>query len=191
MDRVRFDYITTKKQKPLYNLWQCSKYLCFVTFPYPGPTLSTFGDGVLDHMPIMHYHLHWKGQMPKNMKQTVLKLSWYLENYFTYNLWKTICFSEIDIINATSLSYHNCHIDVCHSANRTMINLSYSYIKWRHDMETFSALVAHCEGNPLVSKGFPPQGRWILHFWRPKLNWWKTDRGAGYSGHYKAYATSV
>ena len=28
---------------------------------------------------------------------------------------------------------------------------------WRHDMETFSALLALCQGNPLVADGFPSQ----------------------------------
>ena len=28
---------------------------------------------------------------------------------------------------------------------------------WRHQMETFSALLAHCEGNPPVTGGFPSQ----------------------------------
>ena len=31
---------------------------------------------------------------------------------------------------------------------------------WRHQMETFSALLALCEGNPLVTCGFPSQSQW-------------------------------
>ena len=30
---------------------------------------------------------------------------------------------------------------------------------WRHQMETFSALLAICEGNPSVTGGFPPSQR--------------------------------
>ena len=31
---------------------------------------------------------------------------------------------------------------------------------WRHPMETFSALLALCEGNPPVTGGFPQKGQW-------------------------------
>ena len=35
---------------------------------------------------------------------------------------------------------------------------SFSHLAWwRHHMETFPALLAHCEGNPPVSGGFPSQ----------------------------------
>ena len=55
---------------------------------------------------------------------------------------------------------------------------------WRHKMETFSALLASCEGNPPVTGGFPSQGSVTRNFdvlfdlrlhkrfskqWRP---WW-------------------
>ena len=31
---------------------------------------------------------------------------------------------------------------------------------WRNQMETFFALLAHCEGNPPVTGGFPHKGQW-------------------------------
>ena len=31
---------------------------------------------------------------------------------------------------------------------------------WRHQMETFSSLLAFCEGNPPVNCGFPHKGQW-------------------------------
>ena len=39
----------------------------------------------------------------------------------------------------------------------TVDTSSNTTIWWRHQMETFSALLALCEGNPLVTSGFPSQ----------------------------------
>ena len=38
-----------------------------------------------------------------------------------------------------------------------LVSSSNQYIRWRHQMETFSALLALCEGNPPVTGGFPSQ----------------------------------
>ena len=35
---------------------------------------------------------------------------------------------------------------------------------WRHQMETFSALLAFCAGNSPVTGDFPAQGLWTLDF---------------------------
>ena len=46
---------------------------------------------------------------------------------------------------------------------------------WRHQMETFSALLALCEGNPPVTDGFPPQRsetRSIDVFFDLRVNKW-------------------
>ena len=44
------------------------------------------------------------------------------------------------------------HVKLCgHNKAITCLSLSV----WRHDKETLSALLAHCEGNPPVTGGFP------------------------------------
>ena len=52
---------------------------------------------------------------------------------------------------------------------------------WRHQMETFSALLAICEGNSPVTTGFPLQWRGVLMF--PLIctwtNGWAKNRNAG------------
>ena len=39
-------------------------------------------------------------------------------------------------------------------------SITYRSSWWHHQMETFSALLAFCEGNPLVTRGFPSQRQW-------------------------------
>ena len=41
-----------------------------------------------------------------------------------------------------------------------MINLVIGFPWWHHQMETFSALLALCEGNSLVTDEFPHKGQW-------------------------------
>ena len=45
----------------------------------------------------------------------------------------------------------------CLGASISISNTSISSSWWRHQMKTFSALLALCEGNPLVTVGFPSQ----------------------------------
>ena len=40
-----------------------------------------------------------------------------------------------------------------------------SKLWWCHDMESFSTLLALCEGNPPVTHGFPPQRTIVTEFW--------------------------
>ena len=54
---------------------------------------------------------------------------------------------------------------------------------WRHQMETFSALLALCEGNSPVTGEFPSQGQWrgasvfsLICVW---INGWVNNREAG------------
>ena len=57
---------------------------------------------------------------------------------------------------------------------RTFWQVSYCRVKslWRHDLETFSAFLALCEGNPPVTGGFPSQrddnvDKWcIIFYWQ-------------------------
>ena len=56
------------------------------------------------------------------------------------------------------------------------------YSWWRHQRETFSALLAVCEGNPLVSGGSPHKGQWrgdlMFSLIFPWTNDWATNRDA-------------
>ena len=54
---------------------------------------------------------------------------------------------------------------------------------WRHQMEAFSALLALCEGNPLVTGGSPHKGQWrralmfsLISAW---TNGWTNNRDPG------------
>ena len=71
--------------------------------------------------------------------------------------------------NATSLTLENLNV-ICRMAaiwpnvsnSHTVILagcecVNMDHTRWRHQMETFSALLALCEGNPPVSGGFPSQ----------------------------------
>ena len=64
-----------------------------------------------------------------------------------------------------------------------LFGIHIDYLWWRHQMETFSALLALCEGNPLVSDGFPPQ-RPVTRSFNVSLicdwtNIWANNRDAG------------
>ena len=54
---------------------------------------------------------------------------------------------------------------------------------WRHQMETFSALLALCERNLPVTGGFPSQGQWrgalMFSLICPWTNAWANNRDAG------------
>ena len=58
-----------------------------------------------------------------------------------------------------------------------------SWMAWRrHQMETFSPLLALCEGNPLVTGGFPSQRSVTRSFevlFYLRLNCWANNRDAG------------
>ena len=64
-----------------------------------------------------------------------------------------------------------------------LIVYMYMLIWWCHQMETFSVLMALCEGNPPVTDGFPSQGPWhealvisLIWVW---INGWANPRDAG------------
>ena len=70
---------------------------------------------------------------------------------------------------------------------------------WRHPMETFSALLTLCEGNPPVTGGFPHKGQWrgalkfsLICAW---TNDWANTRDAGdlrrHSTHYDVTALAM
>ena len=62
---------------------------------------------------------------------------------------------------------------------------------WRHQMETFSALLATCAGNSPVTGEFPAQGQWrgaltfsLICAW---INGWVNNREAGDSMRHRAH----
>ena len=72
----------------------------------------------------------------------------------------------------------------------------FTFTRWRHQMETFSALLAVCAGNSPVSGEFPHKGQWrgALVFSRicAWINDWVKNGGAGDLRHYRThYAVSV
>ena len=73
-----------------------------------------------------------------------------------------------------------CYIALC-TTNVTGLVESVSW--WRHQMRTFFAFLALCEGNPPVTGGFPPQSQWrralmfsLISAW---TNGWANNRDAG------------
>ena len=65
------------------------------------------------------------------------------------------------------------------------------YTWWRHQMETFSALLALCAGNSPVIGEFPHEGqwRWTLMFSLiyASINSWVNNREASYLRHHHAH----
>ena len=67
---------------------------------------------------------------------------------------------------------------------------------WRHQMETSSVLLAHREGNPPVTGGFPHKGQWrgalmfsMIYAW---TNGWANNQYAGdLRGHCAHYDVTV
>ena len=58
---------------------------------------------------------------------------------------------------------------------------------WRHQLETFSALLAICAGNSPVPGGFPHKGQWraaLICVW---INDWVNNREAGGLRRYRAH----
>ena len=67
---------------------------------------------------------------------------------------------------------------------------------WRHQMETFSALLALCAGNSPVTGEFPPQRpvtrKFDAHFWSaPWMNSWVNNREAGDLRRHRAHYSDV
>ena len=62
---------------------------------------------------------------------------------------------------------------------------------WRHQMETFSALLALCAGNSLVSGEFPLESQWrgalMFSLICPRINAWVNDSEAGDLRRYRAH----
>ena len=56
-----------------------------------------------------------------------------------------------------SLFAHVILTDISKCTMSTTLSAKYNQIWWLHQMETFSALLAHCEGNPCDTTGFPSQ----------------------------------
>ena len=66
-----------------------------------------------------------------------------------------------------------------------------NYSWWRHQMETFSALLAICAGNSPVPANSPHKGQWrgalmfsLICVW---INGWVNNREAGYLRRYRAH----
>ena len=57
--------------------------------------------------------------------------------------------------DALSRSRINMGSEFCHNCVCRCLGHQQAYTWWRHQMETFSALLALCEGNPPVNGGFP------------------------------------
>ena len=71
------------------------------------------------------------------------------------------------------------------------VHVSYLSTWWRHQMETFSALVAICAGNSPVTGEFPHKGQWrgalmfsLMCAW---INGWVNNREAGDLRRHRAH----
>ena len=92
----------------------------------------------------------------------------------------------IDKIDAHAL--HG--LNKLHTLRLMRCHLSFTW--WRHQMETFSALLAICAGNSLVAVNSPHKGQWrgalMFSFISVWINDWVNNREAGdlrrHHGHY-------
>ena len=67
------------------------------------------------------------------------------------------------ILNLNMKTYPKIYIKY----NAVTVKAEHRSSRWCHDMETLSALLAICEGNPLFTSGFPSQGasrHWFFSF---------------------------
>ena len=84
------------------------------------------------------------------------------------------------------------HKLIMHTKEGLILRKSFSFPWWRHQMETFSALLVHCAGNSPVPVNSPNKGQWrgalmfsLIWAW---INDWVNNREAGdlirHPGHY-------
>ena len=86
-----------------------------------------------------------------------------------------------------------------HSTKRIMFHQRYlggnpAEAWWRHQMETFSALLAMYEGNPPVTGGFPSQGQWrgpLMFSLICTKNKWLTKQMRRHRAHYNVTVMRV
>ena len=75
----------------------------------------------------------------------------------------------------------------------TMLYIALSYIPcWRNDMNTLSALMALCNGNPPISDGFPSSGACDADLWRflccqTRVSCWTNSQVAGDLRHHNRH----
>ena len=59
---------------------------------------------------------------------------------------------------------------------------------WRHQMETFSAFLMLCEGNPPITDGFPSQGQWCGALMFSLICTWPNGWDAGDLRRHRAHS---
>ena len=92
-------------------------------------------------------------------------------------------------LHTINLSYH-CPVTL--GAEHPMVWLWHGLVTWwRHQIETFSALLAICAGNSLVTGESPHKGQWrgaliypLIYAW---MNDWVNDREAGDLRRHRAH----
>ena len=89
--------------------------------------------------------------------------------------------------------YSDCHyLKLQNTCTRWWYLCGLNCTWWRHQMETFSALLALCAGNSPVPVNSPHKGQWrgalMFSLICPRINDWINNREAGdlrrYRGHY-------
>ena len=114
----------------------------------------------------------------------MIRIVW---KYIFLALWKTIHLCR----NLYMFRQQSC-------AKITVKRRTKSISRWRHQMETFSALLAICAGNSPVPGEFPDKGQWrgalmfsLICVW---INGWVNSREAGdlrrYHAHYDVIVMS-
>ena len=109
---------------------------------------------------------------------------------------RTIFQISYNIKNVISVSVKSAHI--CHLPAVSVRWLSFMFPQyetispwWRHQMETFPALLALCAGNSPVTGEFPHKDQWrgalIISLIFAGINGWVNNRGAGDSSRHRAH----
>ena len=85
------------------------------------------------------------------------------------------------------------HVSVKFHSNATIFIFCHSWVSanftrwWRYQVETFSALVALCEGNSPVTVNFPHKGQWSRASMFSLVCAWTNHRDAGDLRHHHAH----
>ena len=102
---------------------------------------------------------------------------WMLDQAVSFSTFAFWCFSLIQMIDLPVL--------------RASHQSGFCKPWWRHQMETFSALLALCEGNSPVTGEFPHKGQWrgaltfsLIYDW---INGWVNNREAGDLRRHRAH----
>ena len=89
------------------------------------------------------------------------------------------------------IACNSCYLKRRSNANEREANNAAASVWWRHQMETFSALLAICAGNSPGTGEFSHKGQWrgalMFALICARINGWVNNREAGDLGRYRGH----